>query len=80
MTGTATIFDAFRRDLLDVVRLRIVAICRGGSPSPITGRPDPYHVLLSEFMLQQTQVTTVIPYFARFLDTFPTIGGARNRR
>lgn len=36
-------------------------------------RPDPYHVLLSEFMLQQTQVATVIPYFARFLDAFPTI-------
>ena len=38
-----------------------------------TGRPDPYHVLLSEFMLQQTQVATVLPYFARFLERFPTI-------
>lgn len=38
-----------------------------------TGRPDPYHVLLSEFMLQQTQVATVLPYFARFLDRFPAI-------
>jgi A/G-specific adenine glycosylase len=38
-----------------------------------TARPDPYHVLLSEFMLQQTQVTTVIPYFERFLEAFPTI-------
>jgi A/G-specific adenine glycosylase len=35
--------------------------------------PDPYHVLLSEAMLQQTQVATVIPYFRRFIDTFPTI-------
>jgi A/G-specific adenine glycosylase len=34
---------------------------------------DPYAVLLSEFMLQQTQVATVLPYFARFLATFPTI-------
>jgi A/G-specific adenine glycosylase len=35
--------------------------------------PDPYHVLVSEAMLQQTQVATVIPYFQRFLDRFPTI-------
>src|SRR5215831_8666576 len=34
---------------------------------------DPYHVLVSEAMLQQTQVTTVIPYFHRFLERFPTI-------
>lgn len=34
---------------------------------------DPYHVWLSEIMLQQTQVTTVIPYFERFLAAFPTI-------
>ena len=33
---------------------------------------DPYHVLLSEFMLQQTQVDTVIPYYTRFLREFPT--------
>lgn len=33
----------------------------------------PYRVWLSEVMLQQTQVTTVIPYFLRFLEAFPTI-------
>lgn len=38
-----------------------------------TGRPDAYHVLLSEFMLQQTQVATVLPYFAQFLRHYPTI-------
>ncbi len=35
--------------------------------------PDPYHVLISEAMLQQTQVATVIPYFHRFLEQFPTL-------
>jgi A/G-specific adenine glycosylase len=35
---------------------------------------DPYHVWLSEIMLQQTQVTTVIPYFQRFTAAYPTIG------
>lgn len=35
--------------------------------------PDPYHVLLSETMLQQTQVATVVPYFLRFVGKFPTL-------
>lgn len=34
--------------------------------------PDPYAVLVSELMLQQTQVATVIPYFTRWMDRFPT--------
>lgn len=34
---------------------------------------SPYRVWLSEIMLQQTQVTTVIPYFQRFLQHFPTL-------
>ena len=34
---------------------------------------DPYAVLVSEFMLQQTRVETVLSYYARFLDRFPTI-------
>lgn len=34
---------------------------------------DPYHVLVSELMLQQTQVSRVIDYYARFLDRFPTV-------
>ena len=38
-----------------------------------TDTPNPYIVWLSEVMLQQTQVTTVLPYFARFMDTFPTV-------
>lgn len=34
---------------------------------------EPYRVWLSEIMLQQTQVQTVIPYYERFLATFPTV-------
>lgn len=41
---------------------------------PIT----PYRVWLSEVMLQQTQVETVIPYFQRFLETFPTVQDLAN--
>ncbi len=34
---------------------------------------DPYRIWLSEVMLQQTQVSTVVPYYERFLNRFPTI-------
>jgi len=34
---------------------------------------DPYRILVSEFMLQQTRVETVIPYYQRFLTPFPTL-------
>lgn len=33
---------------------------------------DPYAIAVSEFMLQQTQVATVLPYYARWLERFPT--------
>ena len=33
----------------------------------------PYRVWVSEIMLQQTQVTTVIPYFGRFMERFPSV-------
>jgi A/G-specific adenine glycosylase len=34
---------------------------------------DPYRIWISEVMLQQTQVTTVIPYYHRFLERFPAV-------
>lgn len=34
---------------------------------------DPYRIWLSEIMLQQTQVATVIPYYQRFLERFPDV-------
>lgn len=39
---------------------------------------NPYHIWVSEIMLQQTQVVTVIPYYERFLDWFPTIADLAN--
>jgi A/G-specific adenine glycosylase len=36
-------------------------------------RSDPYRVWLSEIMLQQTTVKAVAPYYARFLDRFPSV-------
>ena len=39
---------------------------------------NPYHIWVSEIMLQQTRVDTVIPYYYRFLETFPTIESLAN--
>jgi A/G-specific adenine glycosylase len=36
-------------------------------------RPDPYRVWLSEIMLQQTRVSAVLPYYARFLARWPNV-------
>jgi len=40
---------------------------------PWRDHPDPYAVWVSEIMLQQTRVETVIAYFERWMDRFPTI-------
>ena len=40
---------------------------------PWQGTRDPYRIWVSEIMLQQTQVATVIPYFERFLARFPDV-------
>lgn len=39
---------------------------------------DPYYIWVSEIMLQQTQVDTVIPYYERFIKTLPTIDHLAN--
>jgi len=39
---------------------------------------DPYKIWLSEVMLQQTRVDTVIPYYHRFLKSFPTLSSLAN--
>ena len=40
---------------------------------PWRGERDPYRIWVSEVMLQQTQATTVLPYYQRFLERFPTL-------
>ena len=39
---------------------------------------DPYHIWVSEIMLQQTRVEAVKGYYARFLDKFPTVADLAN--
>src|SRR3954449_5526749 len=57
----------FRRGLLRWYRTN-------GRDLPWRRTTDPYAILVSEIMLQQTQVATVIPYYERWLKRFPTIG------
>jgi A/G-specific adenine glycosylase len=56
--------SVFRRCLLRWFR-------RNGRDLPWRRTSDPYAILVSEFMLQQTQVATVIPYYNKWLRRFP---------
>ena len=56
--------SAFRRSLLGW-------FARNGRNLPWRETRDPYAILVSEFMLQQTQVPTVIPYYHEWLRRFP---------
>ncbi len=47
-------------------------------PLPWRLEPTPYHVWVSEIMLQQTRIEAVIPYYARFLEALPTVGALAN--
>ena len=56
----------FRRRLLDWYR-------RNGRDLPWRRTSDPYHILVSEVMLQQTQVDRVLPKYLEWLDKYPTL-------
>lgn len=56
------------------IRCRLLAwYDRHARVLPWRGTKDPYRVWLSEMMLQQTRVETVVGYYARFLAAFPTV-------
>jgi A/G-specific adenine glycosylase len=57
---------SFRRSLLSWYR-------KNARDLPWRRTTDPYAILVSEFMLQQTQVATVIPYYDGWLRRFPTV-------
>jgi A/G-specific adenine glycosylase len=63
----------FRRRLLRWFR-------RHGRDLPWRRTRDPYAILVSEIMLQQTQVTRVETYWPRFLARFPTVGALARAR
>ena len=51
---------------------------RHARPLPWRKTRDPYRIWISEIMLQQTQVETVIPYYQRWLKKFPTVRALAN--
>lgn len=59
--------DSFSRTVIEWQRQH------GRHDLPWQQEPTPYRVLVSEIMLQQTQVVTVIPYYQRWMASFPTI-------
>ena len=59
--------DGFARKLIEWQKRQ------GRHDLPWQGTRDAYRIWLSEIMLQQTQVATVIPYYLRFLERFPTV-------
>lgn len=71
MADTATNTDAPADGLLDWYDAHRRVLPWRAPPGV---RPDPYHVWLSEIMLQQTTVAAVAGYFGRFVERWPTVG------
>ena len=71
MRGLVSALSAAPRTLSD----EVIAWQRthGRHGLPWQGTPDAYRIWLSEVMLQQTQVSTVLGYFSRFLERFPDL-------
>ncbi|HYI91401.1 MAG TPA: A/G-specific adenine glycosylase, partial [Beijerinckiaceae bacterium] len=70
LAAPATVSKPQARDLLTWYDRHRRALPWRARPGEV---PDPYRVWLSEIMLQQTNVTAVRPYFASFLERFPTL-------
>ncbi len=56
-----------------IAPLLLAWYAKAGRDLPWRHTRDPYRIWLSEIMLQQTGVDTVIPYYQRFLEHFPTV-------
>ena len=52
----------------------------GRKTLPWKRKRDPYLIWVSEIMLQQTQVSTVIPYFEKFIKRFPDLKSLANAK
>lgn len=66
-------------DILEsVVEPLVTWFQRVSRPLPWREEPTPYHVWLSEIMLQQTRIEAVIPYYLRFLSLYPTVSALAN--
>ncbi|NLI92806.1 MAG: A/G-specific adenine glycosylase [Peptococcaceae bacterium] len=62
----------------DICNLLLAWYAENKRDLPWRKNPDPYSTWISEMMLQQTRVETVIPYYYRFLERFPTVSVLAN--
>jgi A/G-specific adenine glycosylase len=67
---TSIVSESLRQQIREHLLAWSRAHCRH---LPWRGEHDPYRIWVSEVMLQQTRVETVIPYYRRFLSRFPTL-------
>ena len=66
-------FDMSETTVIDLRRRLLSWYAAQGRDLPWRRTRDPYAIWISEVMLQQTQVKTVIPYYERWLKEFPTV-------
>ena len=62
-----------KTDIQGTVSLLLDWFHQSGRELPWRKDTDPYHVWVSEIMLQQTRIETVLPYYARFMKALPDI-------
>ncbi len=62
-----------KKNVADIRRLLLAAYDAGKRTLPWRGETDPYRIWVSEVMLQQTRVETVIPYYERWVERFPDL-------
>ncbi|MGB1250840.1 MAG: A/G-specific adenine glycosylase [Candidatus Promineifilaceae bacterium] len=60
-------------ELIEMDRLLLAWWDTGHADLPWRRNRNPYHIWISEIMLQQTQIKTVIPYFERWIAKYPTV-------
>jgi A/G-specific adenine glycosylase len=75
MTDTNNSLFKLPHDLLAIIRDALLEwFAKNGRDLPWRHTRDPYQIMVSEIMLQQTQVDRVVPKYRAFLDQFPNLG------
>jgi A/G-specific adenine glycosylase len=68
-----TDLNTIKENMPQLVHTLVTWYLANQRPMPWRQSSDPYAIWISETMLQQTQVDTVIPYYQRFMTAFPTV-------
>lgn len=71
---------SFKKQIVDFQKHLLTWYDRHHRKLPFRESKNPYHVWLSEIMLQQTTMNTVLPYYERFLKAFPDLKAVANAK